>query len=249
MSNKGFFSHKLIYIAMGTSLYASALCSYAESPSIKAGKYIAEGGWGDLTITKSKQQLHFSILSMGANAHVCDLDGEIKNNRASLETDDQPCIIDFTPQGSHIQVDGDENCRYYCGARAFFSGLYLKPESGCSDKERASTRKKFKKLYDGEEYESAVTTLEPLLSQCEKTLDWIEDGRIRNDLAVAYYHLEKFAECQETLEPLQNSVGQTGEKLPQTEQELKELLPPSDFEMFLPVAKATWHNTRLCSAE
>jgi hypothetical protein len=245
------FSTHFIYMLIGTTLCAVSFYSYAEPISVTVGEYIAEGGWGQLTITKSNKQLHFSISAVGANAHICDLEGKIKDNQSTPDNDmgDQSCVIHFRPQGSSIKVESEkyEACSIYCGARATFEGVYLKPAVGCADKEREHTHRQFKMLYDKKNYKAAAATLTPLLTQCEKTLGWMETGEIRNDLAITQYHLKQFAECQKTLEPLQNNVGQMEEKLPQTEQGLKELLPPSDFDAYLPIAKATWHNSKLCS--
>jgi hypothetical protein len=229
------------------------LYTHAEAVDIVAGEYITEGGWGLMTISASKKQtLHFVIESVGGNVHVCNLEGDIKNNQAVLdEGDPKPCVIHFSPKGANIDVSSgeSESCRTFCGARASFEGLYLKPPVGCTEKEISKTRKQFDHLYATKTYDKAAATLEPLLQGCAKTLDWLDFGRISNDLAITQYHLGQFENCQKTLAPINASVAGTDEKLPKTEQELKELLPPSDFDNYLPIAKATWHNWKLCTQQ
>jgi hypothetical protein len=223
-----------------------------QANEVTAGEYETDTGWGTLKISNAKNQtLNFSIVAIGGNASTCTLNGEIQNNLAVLHNDtpDQPCIIKFQPKDTGIDVSSSkpDNCRYFCGARANFIGLYLKPVPGCSDKEQQQTRQLFKQLYDKKAYKKAYTTLEPLLRLCIKTLDWLDFASISNDLAVTQYHLGLFADCQNTLAAVTASVGQTGQPFPKTEKGLKAMLPPADFDNYLPIAKTTWTNTRLCS--
>ncbi len=227
--------------------------TYAESSDISPGEYITEAGWGVMTLSKSeKPALHFVIDAIGGNAHTCSLEGDIQNHQAVLDEDpNNPCIVKFSPKGENIDVSSvdSESCRAFCGVRAGFEGLYLKPPAGCTLDERNKTRKQFDKFYHAKAYDKAEATLEPLLRLCEKNLDWLEFGRISNDLAITQYHLGQFENCQKTLAPINASVGQTGEKLPKTEEELKDMLPPSDFDSYLPIAKSTWHNWKLCTQQ
>ncbi len=249
---RSFFS-KLSGLFMGLALTALPMSLVAAPSELAVGKYITEGGWGHLTLTKSaKQGYHFAISAIGGNLHICDFDGEIRHNKAVLDTGEltaKPCVIHFIPQGTAIKVSpaDAEICSVFCGARAHFNGVYLTPAPGCADDDRKKTQAKFTQLYQKKAYAQALATLEPLLSRCAKTLDWIDDARIRNDVAITQYHLKQGAACQKTLAPLHARVGQTGEKLPATEQQLQEMLPPSDFDVYLPFAKATWHNTKLCT--
>jgi hypothetical protein len=243
----------LAYLFIILGLYP--LYTNAETVDIVTGEYITEAGWGVLTLSKSnKQTLHFVIETVGSNVHVCNLEGDIKNHQAVLDADDsdKPCVINFLPKGENLEVSSveSESCRAFCGARAGFEGLYLKPPAGCTGKEISKTRKQFDHFYASKAYDKAATTLESLLQGCAKTLDWLDFGRISNDLAITQYHLSQFKKCQKTLAPIINaSVAGTDEKLPKTEQELKELLLPSDFDNYLPIAKSTWHNWKLCTQQ
>jgi hypothetical protein len=234
------------------AIFLSLLCfSALAQPVLSTGQYVTEGGWGNLTLKQTGKKLHFSIETIGGNGHTCSLEGDISQQQATLEGGEagKPCVIRFDKKGSGINVSSLDPliCSGFCGLRAGFEGLYLKEIPACVSKERAKTRQKFAQLYGKKAYAQAAAPLTALLQNCALTLDWIEEGQIRNDLAVTQYHLGQLSDCQKTLAPLQASVGKTGEKLPATEQALQAILPPTDFEIYLPVAKATWHNLTLCT--
>ena len=220
------------------------VCVRAETDTLRPGEYITESGWGVLTVSTSGGRTSFSIEAVGANGHTCSLDGEIKNLKARLDTDEENklCEVTFRPTADGIDVSSVdmEPCRYFCGMRAGFEGEYLRPNPGCGTKERRATREQFKKLYDAKSYAGAAALLEPFLSRCEKTLDWLESGRVHNDLAITQYHLGRLADCRKTLEPLMEDASKT-------DGELQENLPPSDYESYLPIVKAARHNAKLCA--
>lgn len=216
---------------------------------IKPGDYLRKGGSGTLTVKPSTGDRHaFAIQAFGANAHICDLEGFIRQNKAILDTGEgeKKCVIAFqvTKQGVDVVVSESthEQCRYFCGMRASFDGMYLVPENGCADAERQASRKRFIGFYKQKNYASARAQLEPTLQRCGKTLHRFEDGDIRNDLAITQYHLNDFAGCLKTLEPLAEYAGLTLEQL-------KENFPPSDAEVMVPIAKSARTNIRLCSAK
>ena len=97
--------------------------------------------------------------------------------------------------------------------RASFDGMYLVPENGCADAELQSARKRFIEFYKQKNYAKARTQLEPILQRCSKTLHRFEDGDIRNDLAITQYHLNDYAGCLKTLEPLAEYAGMTSDQL------------------------------------
>ena len=226
------------------ALLLSPACVQAGSEPLRPGEYIVEGGWGVLTVSASGGRTTFSIEAVGANGHMCSLDGEIRNLRSRLDTDEESkaCEVTFLPKAESIEVSSvdSEACRYFCGMRASFEGDYLQPIPGCGTKERSKAREQFKKLYDAKSYTKAAAMLDPLLSRCSKVLDWLEAGRVRNDLALTQYHLGQLADCRKTLEPLMEEASKS-------EAELRENYPPSDFESFFPIAKATLHNAKLCA--
>lgn len=216
---------------------------------IKAGEYVRKGGTGTLSVKPSAANKQaFAIQAFGANTHICDLDGDIRQNKAILDTGDgdKKCVVSFqvTKQGIDVIVDesAHEQCRYFCGARASFDGKYLMPENGCADSERQASRKRFIGFYKQKNYASARAQLEPLLQKCSQTLHRFEDGDIRNDLAITQYHLNDFAGCLKTLEPLAEYAGLSLEQL-------KENFAPSDADVMAPIAKSARTNISLCSAK
>jgi hypothetical protein len=232
----------LAFVIASFGVLGSTGVHAADAP-IEAGEYITEGGWGRLSIKPAKgAKLRFAIDAVGANGHTCDLSGEIRNSRAVLEGEDKakPCVVEFYAAKNGVNVSSDE-CRYYCGVRAGFDALYLKPAAGCEGAARDKAEKSFKKLYGHKNYPEAKTTLEPLLKNCLKTLHSAELGSIRNDLAITMYKLGDFAGCLGVLEPYVADAKLSDEKL-------REDLPPADGDMLVDVVRAARTNLKLCRA-
>lgn len=190
-----------------------AASSYAQNATPAPGEYLVDGGWGTLVVTPEPKGMQrgqsalFKINALGANGHSCEIDGSIHHGIASVDTfvNGKVCRVGFTVTVAGIDVKPltEEECRYFCGARASFNGLYAKAIPGCENEARNKTRKHFKQLYDARQYQDARAVLEPLLTQCGKSLHWIEDGAIRNDLAITQYHLRDYSGCQDTLKQFQ----------------------------------------------
>lgn len=218
--------------------------AHAASPS--PGYYLAEGGWGHLEIKPSSgKSLPFKLFALGANAHTCNLEGVIKGDRAVLDglEDGKACTVVFSASSGSIQVVPVENepCRGYCGMRAWFAGTYVLPGQKCTPEAKDRAQKRFTSFYRAKSYAEALAELTPVLSECHRMLHWIEEGHIRNDVAVTQYHLGRIDECRNTLAPVLKDAGGDEEKL-------RENLPPTDFDSFLPIAKAAWFNAKLCSS-
>lgn len=215
----------------------------SDSEGYKPGEYIMDGGSGNLTIKKNNQKILFEITTVGANFHTCGLSGEIKKNQARLEAMDKECVVTFTQKGRDIDVSqSGEECRYYCGARAVFEGLYLEPAAGCDGKSYKRARENFKKRYDKKEYDDALKGLTGLFNACKRTMDWIETGWVKNDIAITQYHLGDSAGCRATLKSFETEAAQSDD-------EIRNNYPPSDGDAWLPVAKAARHNLKLCSGK
>lgn len=220
------------------TLFLSIPCGVrAEQQQILPGKYVTEGGWGNLSIVKSnKGKLTFDITTVGANAHMCELGGIIKDAQATLDgmEDNAPCIISFKPQGQQIEVAIKAGeCSIYCGARAGFTAVYYKPQKECTSASVLKSRNKFKALYDKKAYTQAVSVLEPVLKNCEFYMAWPDKWWIRNDLALAKHKLGLNAECIKILQVVSDwSKAVT--------------LPPADEEIWKPINKATQTNIGLC---
>lgn len=233
-------------LACLTVLFAAIGQAIAADPV--PGEYLAEGGWGTLNIKRSAEgKLHFDIESLGANGHSCSVSGIVKSGKAVPDDADpaSPCDIALKPDAGGIDValgESSAGCRYYCGMRASFDGRYLVPAPGCRNGERKTVQTRFSHLYGVKDYQAALITLQPVLTGCAPTLLWFEEAQIRNDLAVTLYHLGRKEECLAVLKPTIDAHGKT-------EDELREELPPSDFESFLPLAKAAWYNRKLCGGK
>jgi hypothetical protein len=222
-------------LALPCALLGPAAAS-AQAGNPAAGEYIFERGSGQLRI---KADGHFDITTIGANAHTCALDGTIARGKAKLDGTD--CVVNFAASADKVKVttNGAEQCRDSCGARAGFEGTYTRPTPGCTDKAVAATRRNFKRQYHAKNYAAARTTLAPVLSDCDETLDWITKDWIRNDLALTQYKLDDRAACLKTLQPLAEDAALSDEGV-------KENYPPADAEIFLPVVRATRTNLKLC---
>lgn len=218
------------------AFFAASGTAGAQTATPAAGEYIYEGGSGQLRV---KADGHFDITTIGANAHTCELDGTMVRGKATL--DGTNCVLSFAVDAAKVKVSTNQadQCRDSCGARASFEGTYTRPAPGCTDKAVAATRKNFKRQYDAKSYAAALSTLAPLLSDCDATLDWITKGWIRNDLALTQYRLDDRAACLKTLQPLaaDAALGDDG---------IKDNYPPADAEIFLPVVRATRTNLKLC---
>ncbi len=220
------------------------LPSAAQPARLAPGEYVSAGGAGTLILKPGKNgALSFSIESVGGNAHTCSLEGELRNGRATLDADDekQPCIVSMAAGKEGIEVKSNETgaCRYYCGMRAMFEGTYFQLAPACQAKAVAATRKAFKQLYDAKKFPEARARLEPLLNDCKRSLDWLETGRIRNDLAVTLHKLGDFKACLSVLEPLAAAAKKT-------DAQLEEDFAPSDYDNYLPIVRSTRTNLRLC---
>jgi hypothetical protein len=234
-------SHAL-FLAIVILLIASSI-ALAQETQLQPGVYLTEHGWGTLTIEKdSGDRLSFTILTVGSNSHTCSLDGKITRGKSFLESGekDRPCVVTFAPQGRNIKVTGSNpECRFYCGMRASFEALYMKPPKNCAPIARQKARNDFKRLYNKKSYTQARDKLETLLSNCSEFIGWIEGGWLRNDLAITLYKLRDFEGCRKTLAGFSADIAKT-------EEQLREDYPPSDADSYIPVVKAARTNLKLC---
>lgn len=218
----------------------------AERADVAPGEYIADGGWGRLSVAPAEgrgadRASAFSLDSVGGNFHVCSLEGRIVDGRATLESygDEPACVVHFAPTQNGLEVTGTAECRQFCGMRAGFEGVYLRPPAGCGDAERTAARAQFKRLYDARRHAEALAALSPLPTRCARTLDCYERGRILNDIAITQYRLGQRAECLRTLAPFVEEAALTDEAI-------LENYPPSEGDVWLPIVKAARFNLGLC---
>lgn len=225
-----------LHFVLPIALLLCAGLAGAQTATPPAGEYIYEGGSGALRV---KPDGRFDITTIGANAHTCALDGAIVRGKAKLG--DSGCVVNFATSADKVQVstNGAEQCRENCGMRAGFEGTYTRPTPACTDKAVSNSRKSFKRQYDAKDYAIALATLSPVLSECDKTLDWITKGWMRNDIALTQFKLNDRAGCLKTLQPLAEDAARTDDGI-------KDNYPPADAEIFLPVVRATRTNLKLC---
>jgi len=122
------------------------------------------------------------------------------------------------------------------------TAIGLRRAAGPGDAARAARRRAHARgqpEHHAQHEAAALTTLAPVLTECDKTLDWISKGWMRNDLALTQYKLGDRAACLQTLAPLAESAGKSDEKI-------QEEYPPADAEIYLPVVRATRTNLKLC---
>lgn len=209
-----------------------------------AGRYVTQGGFGELDVQPAANgSAPFELSVQGANGHSCGLEGTIQGGRATLPTmagePDCKLVFETKPNGVTVSSPTLEACRFFCGSRAGFDFEYLRLPEACTPERVRTQRAAFQGHYKTKRYRQAAPVLQQLLRQCETFLFWVDAGRVRNDLAITQYHLGDKAACRATLVPVASVATRNRSTL-------KAQLPPADFEMFLPVAKATWHNLKLC---
>ena len=236
----------IVWFATTATLIAIAP-SFAQKPAgtLSPGEYISDEGSGHLTLKPGKSgALNFTISSTGSNGHACSLEGEVRNGRAQLEgvDDKKPCIVTMklTPEGIDVKGGPDDACLIHCGVRATFEMVYFQPLAACTRGAVAATRKAFKQRYDAKQFAEARALLEPMLKTCDRSLNWLEKGRVRNDLAVTLHKLGDTATCRTVLQPL-------AEDAKMTDAGVRENYPPSDADMYLPIVRATRTNLKLCN--
>ncbi len=222
-------------------LFSCVLClqaglAGAQVANPPTGEYIFERGSGLLHV---KPGGAFDISTVGANGHSCQLDGRIVGGKAKLAG--SPCVVNFKTTGETVVIttNGADQCRENCGMRASFKGTYTRPSPACTIDAVSTSRKRFKQQYDAKNYGAAEGTLSAVLSECEKTLDWLSTSRIRNDLAITQFKTGDKAACLKTLQPLAEDASRT-------DADIKDGYPPADAEDYLPIVKATRFNLKMC---
>lgn len=217
----------------------------AQATELLAGTYVREYNSGSLVIKNTKNGPEFHIESVGSNCHSCSVAGIIKEGIGYTEPgnpDDSNCRISFKGDSSSVNVEPtlSEACRQYCGMRAYFNGIYKALPPACTVKSLQARRNKYLTLYKKRQFSEAVIAIESLLKQCASTfMDDVQTDRIRNDLALTQYHSGDPLACQKTLSLTRASDFED-------EAALRSQLPPCDFDNYISVAKATWHNQALC---
>ncbi|WP_254459393.1 hypothetical protein [Xanthomonas sacchari] len=167
------------------------------------GEYITDKGWGRLLIKQQNGTLTFSLEST-TGEDVCELHGAIEGHTGVAKGNKgQPtCQVKFasTPQGIDVAAATPAECKTFCGYNGDFEAPYLRVKDGCGRDELDRTRTTFQRLYDAKDYKAALATLSPVVPSCLPTLEWEDEGAIRNDLAITQYKNGLYAQCLATLD-------------------------------------------------
>ena len=240
------------------------------APPIEVGDYSdIDGGVGSLSIAlREDGVMAFALQAQGANLHVCDVVGTIRDGQARIEgfsTPGQVCVIDFravtdpagptvgaAPASGHnaieVSVNGApgsfEACRTFCGMRASFDRTYYRMPAGCNAKARQETYSAFKLAEKDKNYRAGFDILQPLQSRCGRYLGWLEQDKVHNHLALMLHGLGRDVECLQEL-------GRTAAGSADDEAALEKgfVGEPMSFEAYLPTARTTWTIRRRCSGE
>jgi len=214
---------------------------------IAPGEYVSSGGMGVLRIISDKTAgLRFQLNARGANFHICELSGVIRNGESRMEdsADDKlPCIVTFRREKNGIAVGSrhERTCSTYCGARAHFETTYLVPPAGCAPSQVRQTRDRFKATYDKKLYNEARATLTPVVEKCGSAMSEMDEAWARNDLALTLYRTGDPAACRDILKPWLE-LARTSDA------DIRNNYPPSDAEEMLRIAGATRANLKICGA-
>ncbi len=167
------------------------------------GEYITDKGWGRLLIKQQSGMLTFSLEST-TGEDVCELNGAIEGHTgiAKGNKGQSTCQVKFasTPQGIDVAAATPAECKTFCGYNGDFEAPYLQVKDGCGRDALDRTRTTFKRLYDAKDYKAALATLSPVVPSCLPTLEWEDEGAIRNDLAITQYKNGLYAQCLSTLD-------------------------------------------------
>jgi hypothetical protein len=104
--------------------------SLADEPSVayecKDGlkTYVQTEG-SRIDICPSSGDFKLDAVTFGSNYHMCWLTGVAVRANDIYELTDSDCRLAFTVTGRELNANFQGNCRYVCGARAWFkSGIY-----------------------------------------------------------------------------------------------------------------------------
>ena len=231
------------------------LCGSAQSvetPTLRPGEYITKGGEGNLVIhPKSHGGQKFSLLAIGRNRHRCTLEGTIVNGESQFEhghfwewpgKPEEACVVRFRSATGEIEVSTPDlwQCSGYCGKNMSFEGKYSAPAKGCDSQSLRRSLDNFKHTYDVHAFSDAYAIISDTLAACRPTMDWITLDKTLNDKAITEYKLGMFDECLRTLEPLKADAAKPW-------YDLRNELPPVDFDEYYPITRAAEFNLKLCA--
>ncbi|MDH4909873.1 hypothetical protein [Xanthomonas euvesicatoria] len=233
----------------GMLVWLAAFGAMAAGPT--PGEYGTKQGWGSLQVSEKGGARHFEILAVGANGHTCSLEGTLQGDKAEVrDASDTPCKLAFKPVagGFSIAALTQDSCRDYCGMRASFEGDYLKLPAGCTSAASSRRREAYLRDYRGKRYAEALAGMQAFAGECGEFFNWLDRDRFANDRALTLLRLNRPQECLAALD--QTMAGRSRDEASfQAEMDKDStMLPPSDWDAYLPIARSTWFNRKLCEA-
>jgi len=229
------------------ALAALVLCvaGAAHAQNFAPGEYLGEGGRGNLRLEGAAGGAQkFFLESYGANGHSCQVDGTLRAGTARVPTEDKepPCVLKFKNKADGIEVGAESpSCQFFCGARATIGDSFLKPPAGCTTAEVKKTRTAFKQQFDKKDYTQARVLLQPVVDKCLKTMNEVDEGWVRNDMALTLLRLNDKPGCVKMLESYKELAAMN-------DKQLADSYPPFDAQIREPIARATRTNLKLCGA-
>ena len=236
----------VMVVLAGSGISLSGVSLRANAAGPVAGEYATQPGWGSLVISADAQgRPRFELSTVGGNGHMCELGGSLQGTNASTDDGVDACRMTFDSDGARVSVQAvtEEACRAYCGMRAGFEGEYAVLPAACSRSARERRNTAFLSDYKAKRFPAALARLEGLERECGSFFDWLEADRFANDKAITLFHLGRPGECVAVLDNTLAADSHDEESLDETAQ-----LPPSDRDLYLPIARAAWFNRDRCKA-
>jgi hypothetical protein len=235
------------YLVAAALLVCAGMPTLASAADPMIGEYATKPGWGSLVIAEDKEgRRSFELFAMGSNGHMCELSGSLQGSSAVASSEfADTCRMTFYSDGTRVAVQAitQEACRSYCGMRAGFEGDYSILTPACTPAARERRKDEFLSDYKARRHAPALAKLDLVGSECGGFFDWLEADRFANDRAITLLHLGRPAECLAALAGTRAADSHDEESLDESV-----FLPPSDRDMYLPVARATWFNRDRCKA-
>ncbi|WP_321887610.1 hypothetical protein [Paraburkholderia bannensis] len=228
---------RVAVLAAGIAVAAVAGLAAGEAVAVEPGTYVyTEGGnaYGTLTVKGDR----FSIETLGANAHTCELDGTVHGQAGTAKGDagdSEPCRFTVSGSQGRLRIDtgNSDACRQFCGMRARFEGEYRKAPASCTAHAIGARLEHAHGAYAKKQYADARDTLAALIDDCKLFMSWIETDSVRSDLALAHYHLGENAQCLKVLADTR-AIQYPDE------------LPPADADSYRSTGNAVLFNEKLC---
>ncbi|MCC8625052.1 hypothetical protein [Xanthomonas vesicatoria] len=214
-------------------------------------EYSTKQGWGSLQVSATDGARHFEILAVGTNGHTCSLEGTLQGDKAEVsDASDAPCKLSFKPVagGFSIAALTQDSCRDYCGMRAGFEGDYLQLPAGCTSAASSRRREAYLRDYRGKRYAEALAGMQAFAGECGEFLTWLDRDRFANDRALTLLRLNRPQECLAALDETMAGRSRDEASFKAELDQNSTMLPPSDWDAYLPIAKSTWFNRKLCEA-